>query len=276
MRGAAAACTGLLTGGCRLLFAAAEVFRQEGETLRHLSRQLEGLGGALVPVTCDREAVLMAAGAALGGARAAALTVDGSGAVAALTGADDLVFVLLDVSGRLPLGLPVRLMMAPHTAQTAFDAARCAFADAAALRGPAMLAGLDCGPAPLDSDRPGQAPPLPIYHQGPDNPDLLLVGAGPGFAACDAARERLEAVGVAVAHLHLIQVSPFPAAIVAPALSSARRVLVVEPGGPGTLSALLRSHLGQPVQPFGELPRLAGTPLGVEQIVQRAQEVVAL
>ena len=278
MTGLDAVFTGLLAGGCRLAFAPADAFALRGEETQRLARRLGRLGGVLVQVQSNGAAVTMAAGAALTGARTAALVTDAAAADCALTGLDDTAPVLVDVSGRLALGLThLRAVVAPHTAQAAFEAGAGLFERAGALKGPALIAGLEAGTAAESFEPvPPSDGPVPIHHDGPDDPDLLLVGAGPGFAACASARDRLEADGVAAAHLHLLQVSPFPGAILAPALTSARRVLVVEPGGPGTLAGLIRCHLGAPAAPFGELPGLAGAPLGADVVYQRATEVMAL
>lgn len=270
---------GLLAGGCRLAFVAAPGLAGREDDAQRLAGSMAKLGGQLLTVQSEKAAMLMAAGAAMAGARAAALVADGMAALGALSGLDDLPMAVVDVSGRLPLHLfHARLALAPHTPQAAFEAGRDVFAMAEALRGPAVLAGLEDGtgevvPATAQGDPGG---PVPIYHAGPDDAEILLVGAGPGFEACARAREQLEIEGVAAAHLHLLQVVPFPAAITAPALSSARRVLIVEPGGPGTLAGWIRSNLGAPAFPFGELPRLGATPLGPDEIIFRAREVMAL
>ncbi|HWI64377.1 MAG TPA: hypothetical protein VNT75_21260 [Symbiobacteriaceae bacterium] len=278
--GKEAALTGLLAAGCRLLFATPGAHGLCGATLRRTGRRLQRLGGGLIYVQSDSAAAAMAAGAALRGARAAAVVADGAAADLTLRGLDDLTPVILDVSGRLPLTTAhARVVIAPCTAQGAFEAGRGVFAQAGALRAPALIGGLEieAGPvSPLLPETPQEEWPVPIHHHGPDDPDMLILGAGPGFEACEAARELLEEEGVAAAHLHVMQVSPFPGAVVAPAITSARRVLVVEPGGPGHLAGYIRSHLGAPLTPFGELPRLAGAPLGPQEIAHRAREVMAL
>lgn len=65
--------------------------------------------------------------------------------------------------------------------------------------------------------------------------------------------------------------TPFPGAIIAPALTSARRVLIVEPGGAGTLTGLIQQHLGAPATPFVQAEGLASA----ASIADRAQEVIA-
>jgi hypothetical protein len=274
--GAEATCIGILAGGCRLAFAAPAGQRHQGELLQRLAERMRRLGGALIQVQSDTAAAKMAAGAAMAGARAAALVADAGTAACALAGLDDLSPALIDLSGRLPLGSGVRALVAPHTPQAAYEAGRGIFDQMSALRGPGVIAGLEGLAGEVTPHLgPGALPP-PIHHDGPDDPDILLLGAGPGFEACAAAREQLEQEGLSAAHLHLLQVAPFPGAIVAPALTSARRVLLVEPGGPGTLAAYIRSHLGAPAVPFGELPRLAGAPPGAAEIAWRAREVMAL
>ncbi|HYG60405.1 MAG TPA: transketolase C-terminal domain-containing protein, partial [Symbiobacteriaceae bacterium] len=255
---------GLIAGGCRLAFASGAAMHQHRQEVGRLHRRLRVLGGAVVEAQSDSAAAAMAAGAAMQGARAAALVLDAASSDCALSSLDDLTPVMVDVSGRLPVGLNrIRHLVAPHTTQAAFEAGRGAFARAEVLRGPGMVAGLEMQQGQFLPELRGEgeeAGPVPVHHTGPDNPDLLLLGAGPGFEACLAAREQLAAQGVSVAHLHLLQVAPFPGAIVAPVLTSSRRVVVVEPGGPGVLAGYVRSHLGAPVEPFGELPRLTGDP----------------
>jgi pyruvate/2-oxoacid:ferredoxin oxidoreductase alpha subunit len=280
LAGAEAALLGLLAAGCRLFFTSAVAAGCCGDALRLTGRRAEALGGALVYVQSDQAAAAMAAGAALRGARAAAVVADAAAADLSLGGLDDLPVAIVDVSGRLPLTLShVRVLLSPCIAQGAYEAGRGIFTQLDALRGPGLLAGL-CRIAgqvmPHLANTPEEAWPVPIHHHGPDDPDLLILGSGPGFEACEAARERLEQEGIAAAHLHLMQVSPFPGATIAPAITSARRVLVVEPGGPGLLAAYIRSNLGAPAEPFGELPRLGATPLSPEEIAHRAREVMAL
>lgn len=275
--GVEAVTLGLVAGGCRLAFAAPGAHEAARGELRRLERRLDRLGGALIQADSDPAAALMAAGAAMSGARAAALVADSAAADGVLSGLDDLCPVLVDVSGKLPVYLPhARSVVAPHTPQAAYDAARGAFARTQALHGPAVIAGLQCGLAEFQPVLGEADPVLPIHHDGPDDPDMLLLGAGPGFAVCAEARERLEEQGVSAAHLHLLQLAPFPGALIAPAITSARRVLVVEPGGPGSLAALVRAHLGAPSAPFGELHRLAGAPLGPDEVAGRVREVMAL
>jgi hypothetical protein len=283
MTGLEATLFGLAAGGCRLAFVPPTAYQMRGAEVSRFARRMARAKGLVVQAQSDSAAVAMAAGAALRGARAVALVSDGAAADCALSGLDDLPAALVDVSGRLPLGLShVRATVAPHTVQSAFEAGAGLFAQSAALHGPGLIAGLtpgtEAGLVSPNGLRPNETGlgPVPIHHDGPDDADLLLVGAGPGFEACADAREALEAQGVEAAHLHLLQVSPFPGAIVAPAITSARRVLVVEPGGPGTLAGWIRSHLGFPTAPFAELPRLGDTPLDAEQVVRRALEVMAL
>lgn len=280
LAGAEAALLGLLAAGCRLIFASASATGCCGDGLRRTGRRIDGLGGALIQVQSDQAAAAMAAGAAMRGARAAAVVADAAAADLTLAGLDDLPVAVVDVSGRLPLTLThMRVLHSPCVPQGAYEAGRGLFAQTEALHGPGLIAGLSFAPGPLVphlATTPEEAWPVPIHHHGPDDPDLLILGSGPGFAACEEAREKLAEEGIAAAHLHLMQVSPFPGAILAPAITSARRVLVVEPGGPGHLAAYIRSNLGAPAEPFGELPRLGDTPLGPDEIAHRAREVMAL
>lgn len=274
LSGTSAAILGLTEAGCRLLFAGPSAYVQIPADLALAEAWLSRAGGRLVAVQSDTDAALMAAGAAMGGVRAAALLAGDGPAPASLTGLDDLTPVLLDVTQRLPLqGAALLAVLAPHTAQAAYGAGQSAFAQAEALRSPLLIAGLEIEPGEVHPHPPEQGLLPPIHHDGPDDPDLLICGAGPGFAACAEAREDLEARGYGAAHLHLLQIAPFPGAILAPALTSARRVLIVEPGGPGSLAGLIRSHLGAPVTPFSELPRQAGAVINAASIADRAQDL---
>lgn len=264
---------GLLLGGCRLAFAGTEAVERCPRQVWRFSRRLGRLGGALVEADSDRTAALLAAGAALTGGRAVALVFDLSAALSGLHGLEDLAPVLVDLSGGLPLHQgDVRLLWTPHTPDAAFDAGRAVWGEAAAARCPGVIAGLAGVTGRLAWPKaPDEGPPLPFAHAGPDDPDLLLLSAGPGYAACAEARAALDADGLDCAHLHLCRVAPFPAAIVAPVITSARRVLVVEPGGRGTLSGHIRQHLGAPVHPFHSLHR----PGDALEIARRAREVAA-
>ncbi|MDB4896061.1 MAG: Pyruvate:ferredoxin oxidoreductase core domain [Firmicutes bacterium] len=272
--GVEAACIGILAGGCRLAFAAPAAHQLQGMVMLRLAARMRHLGGALIQVQSEEAAAVMAAGAAMAGARAAAIVADSCRAAGALTGFNDLSPVLVDVSGRLPLALPAGAVLAPHTPQAAFDTGAALFDTLPPDGGIGVIAGLEGGSGMVEPDIARRLLPPPIHQDGPDDPEILIIGAGPGFDACDEARSELALAGVAAAHVHLIHLAPFPAAIVAPAVASARRVLVVESGGPGTLAGYIRSYLGAPAAPFGELPRLAGAPLGADEIAWQAREVM--
>jgi pyruvate/2-oxoacid:ferredoxin oxidoreductase alpha subunit len=272
--GVEAACIGILAGGCRLAFAAPAAHQSQGVMMLRLAARMRHLGGALIQVQSEEAASIMAAGAAMAGARAAAIVADAGRAAGALAGLDDLSPVLIDVSGSLPVGLATRAVLAPHTPQAAFDTGAAIFDTIMPLKGVGIIAGLAGGAGLVEPDPTTRLLPPPVHEDGPDDPEILIIGAGPGFDACDEARTLLALAGVAAAHLHLIHITPFPAAIVAPAVASARRVLVVESGGTWTLAGHIRSHLGEPAAPFSELPRLAGAPLGAAEIAYRAREVM--
>lgn len=280
MTGQEALLLGLLAGGSRLLFAAPSALERDavgaGALARH-ERRLRKVGGALIRGCSDREAALMAAGAALTGEPAALATAESAEALQAV-GTIGAALAMVDLSGRLPLSSRCgrAVILGPHHAGAAFEMASQA-PTLADLRGlPVVVVGGETPEQPVEARRWDGSPYPPIHHDGPDDPEILLVGAGGSFDAIAEARESLEAEGVAAAHLHILQVRPFPVSITAPAFSSARRLMVVEPvsaDGEPALGSLLRAELC-PAAYLHELARTAGAPVSAAEVAMAAREVL--
>src|SRR5690606_31025494 len=67
----------------------------------------------------------------------------------------------------------------------------------------------------------------PVTFDGPEAPDLLLLGWGSTYGPLAEARERLERQGASVAHGHIRLLEPLPAGVLASRIAQARRVVVV-------------------------------------------------
>ncbi|PZN03839.1 MAG: 2-oxoacid:acceptor oxidoreductase subunit alpha, partial [Bacillota bacterium] len=82
-----------------------------------------------------------------------------------------------------------------------------------------------------------------VRYEGPEHPDVLLVGWGASYGALREAREALGAQGLSVGHAHIRLLAPFPVAAVADLLGRAKHVFVAENNALGQLAALIRQHV---------------------------------
>lgn len=103
---------------------------------------------------------------------------------------------------------------------------------------------------------------------GPDSGELLIVGWGSTCGSIAQAREKAEAAGKSVAHLHLRHLNPLPADLGA-ILGRYRQVLVPEMNL-GQLSKLLRERYLVDVLP---LCKVQGKPFKVSEIYDRIMEI---
>ncbi|MFS8639846.1 MAG: 2-oxoacid:acceptor oxidoreductase subunit alpha [Symbiobacteriaceae bacterium] len=81
-----------------------------------------------------------------------------------------------------------------------------------------------------------------VRYEGPEHPDVLLVGWGASYGALREAREALGAQGLSVGHAHIRLLAPFPVAAVADLLGRAKHVFVAENNALSQLAALIRQH----------------------------------
>jgi len=110
-------------------------------------------------------------------------------------------------------------------------------------------------------------------YDGPEQPELLLIGCGSTYAQLSEARLALEQAGKKVAHLHLQILAPFPAASVGPQVEQARKCLVVDNNFTGQLRMLLQREIGFHHK-FISHNRYDGMPLTVGEIIVKANEVL--
>jgi len=113
----------------------------------------------------------------------------------------------------------------------------------------------------------GELPPLAIH--GSPSGDLLLVSWGSTWGAVAQAVERAVAEGLAVGHVHLRHLNPFPSDLGA-LLRQYRQVLVPELNL-GQLALLLRARYLVDVQ---QLDKVQGRPFKVSEIHERIRELV--
>jgi 2-oxoglutarate/2-oxoacid ferredoxin oxidoreductase subunit alpha len=108
----------------------------------------------------------------------------------------------------------------------------------------------------------------PSTVDGPDNGELLIVGWGSTSGSIAQAREKAEAAGKSVAHLHLRHLNPLPADL-GDILGRYKQILVPELNL-GQLSKLLREHYLVDVLP---LNKVQGKPFKVSEIYERIMEL---
>jgi 2-oxoglutarate ferredoxin oxidoreductase subunit alpha len=85
---------------------------------------------------------------------------------------------------------------------------------------------------------------LPPVRNGPDNPDILLIGWGSTRGAIDEAAGIMSVKGIKASSLHLGQVWPFPEETVSDAIKASRASFVIENNASGQLSRLIMTETG--------------------------------
>lgn len=116
---------------------------------------------------------------------------------------------------------------------------------------------------------------LALTYEGPEEPDLLLVGFCSTYGAIREACAQLAAEGHHVAHLHLRLLAPFPKDQVRPHVARAGRVLVVEHNLTGQLRKLLEMHVGFHDK-YESCLKFDGNPFAVGEITARARDVLGV
>ncbi len=76
-------------------------------------------------------------------------------------------------------------------------------------------------------------------------PDLLIIAMGSTGGTIDEARERLTADGITTNHITVRQIAPFPIEELAPYVTNAKKVIVIENNATGQLAAQVKLHVGQ-------------------------------
>jgi len=104
---------------------------------------------------------------------------------------------------------------------------------------------------------------------GADAGDVVVVGWGSTYGAITDAVENLHAEGLAVGHVHLRHIHPFPRNLTE--LLSRFKTVVVPELNTGQLSLLLRAHTLMPVI---EISKVAGRPFGVHELEADIRAIV--
>ena len=81
-----------------------------------------------------------------------------------------------------------------------------------------------------------------VRYEGPERPEVLLIGWGASYGALREAREQLEAQGIATGHAHIRLLSPFPTEAVNDLLARSNHIFVAENNALSQLAALIRQH----------------------------------
>src|SRR5690606_3362688 len=79
-----------------------------------------------------------------------------------------------------------------------------------------------------------------IRYEGPEDPEVLLVGFGASYGPIAVARQQLEAEGASVGHAHIRLIQPFPEKEFAQWAVGARKVIVIESNATGQLAKLIK------------------------------------
>jgi 2-oxoglutarate/2-oxoacid ferredoxin oxidoreductase subunit alpha len=82
--------------------------------------------------------------------------------------------------------------------------------------------------------------PNSVTYNGPEDPEVLVIGIGSTVGVIDEALERFQAEGLKVAHAHVKVLSPFPTATLSKYVSKAKKVVVVENNATGQLLHLMK------------------------------------
>lgn len=119
-----------------------------------------------------------------------------------------------------------------------------------------------------------------IKYNGPETPDLLLIGIGSTYGPIDDARRALAAEGLSVGHAHVRVLAPLPVGELSELMGKATHVIVVDNNQNGQLFQLIDYKVGKALREAGvDVPlmhsvrKYDGTPFLPEEIVAEAKEV---
>lgn len=115
---------------------------------------------------------------------------------------------------------------------------------------------------------------------GPDSPDLLLIGFGSSKGPIQDAKKALEAGGLKVQHAQVRVLAPFPGKEIAKLMAAARNTIVIESNATGQLAHLIKVFAQDALLEEGKLPpkitsllKYDGNPFLPIEIVRKAEEV---
>lgn len=104
------------------------------------------------------------------------------------------------------------------------------------------------------------------------NPDLLIVAMGSTGGTIEEARERLTADGITTNRVMVRQMHPFPSELLAPHITSAKQVVVLENNATGQLANLIKLNVGAH-EKIRNLLKYDGTPFLPSEIHQACKEL---
>ncbi len=119
-----------------------------------------------------------------------------------------------------------------------------------------------------------EAQPMGIHYDGPEAPEVLVVGWGSTFGPIGEVRRQLAGEGARIAHLHIGSLAPFPTGRVARLIQDARHVVVVEQAISGQLAGLIKQHVGchEKIRSF---LKYDGNPLFKSDVLAACKEVLS-
>ncbi|MDQ0337337.1 2-oxoglutarate ferredoxin oxidoreductase subunit alpha [Caldalkalibacillus uzonensis] len=106
-----------------------------------------------------------------------------------------------------------------------------------------------------------------------EDPDILVLGMGSTVGTITEAKERLEAEGHKVNHVHVRLLHPFPTDELKPYIESAKQVLVVENNATGQLANLVRLNVGY-AEKIRQLNKYDGNPFLPHEIEKGLKELL--
>ncbi len=102
--------------------------------------------------------------------------------------------------------------------------------------------------------------------------ELNLIGWGSTYGAIHEAAEILQAGGIAVNHLHLSEIWPFPVDAVAQDLNNNARNIVIESNATSQMAALIRRETGIKIE--RSILRYDGRPISAQYIINRLKKEI--
>lgn len=113
----------------------------------------------------------------------------------------------------------------------------------------------------------------PVYVNAPhEEADILLVGFNSTRGAIEEVQERLNAQGMKVNHAHIRLIHPFSSAEMAPLITQAKKVIVVENNYTGQLANIMKMNVGGHDK-IATITKYNGTPFLPGELENRVKEL---
>jgi len=117
--------------------------------------------------------------------------------------------------------------------------------------------------------------PNPIYQYAPhEDADVLLVGFNSTRGVLEEVQANLNAQGIRANHAQVRLIHPFPVSHVAPLVTTAKKVLVVENNATGQLANIIKMNVGMHDKIVNVL-KYDGTPFLPRELTNRVKELLA-